>query len=44
MAVSPETARILNPQSQVNVTGTDPLRPKAQGGTRLDLRAFFHVQ
>jgi hypothetical protein len=25
MALSPESARILNPQSQVNVTGVDPL-------------------
>ena len=25
MAVSPESARVLNPQSQVNVTGIDPL-------------------
>ena len=25
MAVSPESARILNPQSQVNVPGIDPL-------------------
>ena len=29
MAVSPETARILNSQSQVNVTGIDPKKKGA---------------
>jgi hypothetical protein len=37
MAVSPESARVLNPQSQVNVTGIDPYQRRQLRGVQFEL-------